>query len=205
MRSLRATLLIVNMLVLVAAACGRARQPHAGPTAPAPASATAPARNGIQPLVANDALTIWAAAADRQTAEEVAAALVKDRSRVCDELLAPCAFATVVELYPSQASFDEHVINPEMRGYFAISGPAHLIQMVSPANPAPHQLAYDDAVLIAVHEFAHLVLDEVNPTPGRRHRRVPGPPRPVSRRLRLCLSLRLDPALRGARDQLWRG
>jgi hypothetical protein len=163
MRSLKAAFSILNLLVLVAAACGQTHDPRAGTAATATTSAAPAAHNGLQTLITNDVLTVWATDADRQAAEDVAAALVKERSRVCDELLAPCAFAAVVEIYPSQASFDEHVLNPAMRGFFAISGEPHLIQMVSPANPAPHELAYVDAVQIAVHEFAHLVLDEVNP------------------------------------------
>ena len=53
-------------------------------------------------------------------------------------------------------------MNPDMHGFYAISG-SNIIQMVSPSNPAPHEISYQDGVLVAVHEFVHLALDEVNP------------------------------------------
>ena len=53
-------------------------------------------------------------------------------------------------------------MNPEMRGFYAISGDGK-IQLVSPAHPAPHRLTYGDGLMVAVHEFTHLALDEVNP------------------------------------------
>ncbi len=81
---------------------------------------------------------------------------------ICKSLQTRCQFPVVVELYPDQASFDEHVMDPDMRGFFAISGPPHTIQMVSPANPAPHEISYEDGISVAVHEFTHLALDEIN-------------------------------------------
>lgn len=82
---------------------------------------------------------------------------------ICESLQTRCQFPVAIELYPDQASFDEHVMNPEMRGYFAISGFRHTIQMVSPANPGQHKISYKDGVSIALHEFVHLALDEINP------------------------------------------
>ena len=82
---------------------------------------------------------------------------------ICKSLQTLCQFPVAVELYPDQASFDEHVMNPDMRGFFAISGPPHTIQMVSPSNPAPHKIPYEEGVSVAVHEFTHLALDEINP------------------------------------------
>lgn len=106
-------------------------------------------------------LSAWAAEADRQTAEGVIASLQENTERICNDLQTPCQFPVVIEIYPDQETFDSHVMNPEMRGFFAVSGNGK-IQMVSPANPAPHEISYDDGVLVAVHEFVHLALDEIN-------------------------------------------
>jgi RNA polymerase sigma-70 factor (ECF subfamily) len=123
----------------------------------------APYRNGLIQVIQNDSLSVWATEADRQAAQDVHAAIQSYSEEICASLQTQCRFPVTVELYPDQAGFDRHVINPEMRGFFAISGPPHTIQMVSPANPAPHAISYEDGVAVSVHEFAHLALDEINP------------------------------------------
>ncbi len=119
-------------------------------------------RNGLLKMVKTDRLVIWAVESDSQTARDIAAAVQANAEQICRLLETGCRFPVVVEVYPDQVSFDEHVLNPEMRGYFAISGPPHTIQMVSPLNPSPHKISYQDGVSVAVHEFVHLALDEVN-------------------------------------------
>ncbi len=54
-------------------------------------------------------------------------------------------------------------MNPEMQGYYAYSGDGR-IQMVSPRNPtALLEGDYSQRVLIAVHEYVHLVNNDINP------------------------------------------
>ncbi|MGE5374473.1 MAG: hypothetical protein ACM3XO_05395 [Bacteroidota bacterium] len=120
------------------------------------------ASNGLILIQESDSHAIWAAQTDRQTARDILAALQANSEQICADLQTKCRFPVLVEVYPDQASFDKHVMNPEMRGFFAISGFPHTIQMVSPANPAPHQVSYEEGVSVAVHEFVHLALDEVN-------------------------------------------
>jgi RNA polymerase sigma-70 factor (ECF subfamily) len=110
-----------------------------------------------------DWLKVWATEDDRQTALDVADAIDGNAERICIELQTPCEFSVIVEIYPDQERFDQYVMNPEMQGFFAISGTPNRIQMVSPANSAPHKISYQDGVLVAVHEFVHLALDEINP------------------------------------------
>lgn len=129
------------------------------PTADAPQAS----HSGLTRIVDEDALTVWATEGDRQTAQDVAQAVRLDWERVCADLQTACEFRVVIEIYPDQAGFDRYVMNQAMRGYFAISGSPYTIQMVSPANPAPHKIAYADGVSVAVHEFVHLALDEINP------------------------------------------
>ena len=109
-----------------------------------------------------DSLSVWATEKDRQPARDIQMVIQSNAGEICESLKTRCRFPVVVELYPDQASFDEHVMNPDMRGFFAISGPPYTIQIVSPANPAPHDISYEDGVLVAVHEFTHLALDEIN-------------------------------------------
>jgi hypothetical protein len=111
----------------------------------------------------SDTFSVWAAEADKQTALDILAAIRTGSGQVCMDLQTDCQFSVMVEIYPDQSSFDEHVMDPEMRGFFAISGNGDTIQIVSPANPSPHKISYEDGVLVAVHEFAHLALDEINP------------------------------------------
>ena len=114
-------------------------------------------------MIDTASLEMWSLESDRQTAQDIFTVLEKNSKQVCTALETECRFPVVVEVYPDQASFDEHVMNTDMRGYFAISGPPHTIQMVSPANPGHHKISYQDGVSIALHEFVHLALDEINP------------------------------------------
>jgi RNA polymerase sigma-70 factor (ECF subfamily) len=118
---------------------------------------------GLTLVIEASKLTVRAAESDRRTAQDVAQAIRAEAEDICAELQTPCQFSTVVEIYPDQTSFDQHVMNQNMRGYFALSGYPYQIQMVSPEHPAPHKISYQDGVQVAVHEFVHLALDEINP------------------------------------------
>jgi hypothetical protein len=125
----------------------------------------------LRPILTNElflvsqsgTFSVWAAEADKQTALDILAAIQTGSRQVCMDLQTDCQFSVMVEIYPDQSSFDEQVMDSEMRGFFAISGNGDTIQMVSPANPSPHKISYEDGVFVAIHEFAHLALDEINP------------------------------------------
>ena len=59
-------------------------------------------------------------------------------------------------------NFQRQFMNRAMRGYFALSGNGR-IQIVSPANSGRDALSYEDGVGVAVHEFVHLALDQIDP------------------------------------------
>ena len=141
------------MLYLLIAACN----------SPASSSRTPTSNNELMLMARTDTFTVWATEADRQTAQDILVAIQSSSGQVCADLQTACQVSITVEVYPDQTSFDQNMMNQEMHGFFAISGEQHLIQMVSPANPSPHKISYNDGVLVGVHEFAHLVLDEVNP------------------------------------------
>lgn len=94
--------------------------------------------------------------------DDISAAIDASAARICTFLAIPCDFPVTVEVFPSQAAFDQGLMNPDMRGYYAVSGNGR-IQMVSPTNSGRAGLSYEDAVGVAVHEFAHLALDEIDP------------------------------------------
>lgn len=146
------------MMLLIGTACNASR-----PTAPLPPSSTSTSTNRLALMAKADLLSVWATEADRQTALDILVAIQSNAVHICSELQTECQFEVTVEVYADQSAFDEYVMNPSMRGFFAISGEGNRIQMVSPAHPAPHDINYEDGVLIAVHEFAHLALDEINP------------------------------------------
>jgi len=94
--------------------------------------------------------------------QDVKNALQAQAGPICIDLQIDCRFTIMLEVFPDQQSFDRMVMNPEMGGFFAISG-QNRIQMVSPDNPAPHEISYEDGISIAVHEFVHLALDKIDP------------------------------------------
>lgn len=99
---------------------------------------------------------------DRQALRDVADALLKHSPQVCRDLASEYNSLITVEIFPDQASFDRHVMDPDLRGYYACSGNRR-IQMVSPRNPAPRvEIPYTERVLISVHEFVHLVNNAIN-------------------------------------------
>jgi hypothetical protein len=116
----------------------------------------------MRPMISTTHLNIYAVPSDRAAAEDVASAIQKYQDNICSQLQVDCQFTVSVEIFPDQAKFDKNVMNPQMRGYYAISG-ERKIQMVSP-NIAPTQLRipYDERVLISVHEYTHLALNETN-------------------------------------------
>lgn len=107
-------------------------------------------------------LTVLGQSVDQRVLDDIAVALQASGPVVCAALQSECRFPVQVEVFESQDAFDQGTMNPEMKGYYAISG-SWRIEMVSPDNPAPHEISYADAVQVAVHEYVHLVENEINP------------------------------------------
>lgn len=106
---------------------------------------------------------IRGAEGDMQVLKDVGQALQEQGPQVCKMLEYDCRKAIQVDIFPDQASLDMYGMNPDMKGYYAYSGDGR-IQMVSPRNPLPqNDPGYSQRVLIAVHEFVHLVNNGINP------------------------------------------
>lgn len=99
---------------------------------------------------------------DHATAQDVARALTAHLDRLRGEFHHPFEHRIVVEIYPDQAAYDAHLIDPWLAGSPACSG-RHAIQMVSPTSPIRIPgLPYETRLTMAVHELAHLFIDELN-------------------------------------------
>lgn len=95
--------------------------------------------------------------------QDVANELARYGPEICRLLDHRCTNQVLVEVFPSQEALDQQGMNPEMQGYYAYSGRG-IIQMVSPLQPIPGlETEYADRLQIAVHEYVHLVNDEINP------------------------------------------
>lgn len=129
------------------------------PLAPASPAAT-PIPTPTIPI--SDLVTVTSEGVPTPVLDDIAAALHDYAPAICDGLDVACDFAVMVEVYPDQTALDRVIMNPDLRGAFALSGDGR-IQMVSPANTGRDVLTYDDAVGVAVHEFVHLALDRIDP------------------------------------------
>lgn len=108
--------------------------------------------------------TLYGAEQDRDSIRKVRKALQANYGRVCDTLEYNYRFPVRVEIYPDQRSLDQNLMDVDLAGHYACSG-NRTIQMVSPAVPLPlPELPIEDQrPLIAVHEFVHLMHDEIYP------------------------------------------
>ncbi len=133
-----------------------------GCDAPGSQHGGAPVIDGLPLQVVEGAFSIYGVAKDARAIADINEALAAEGVRVRTDLAHPGEFPVTVLVYPDQAGFDRAV--PTMAGFFACSG-ARRIQMVSPRSAGLHvSLTYADGVLIAVHEYVHLVLNEIDPS-----------------------------------------
>lgn len=165
-RSLPVALAILAVVACAVGGCvapGAARPPT--PTLVSPDELpppTATPRPPPQAMPSADLISVTGQGVPPNVLDEIAVALRQGAPHVCTALDVACDFPVTVEVFADQAAFDREVMNPDMRGYFALSGDG-LIQMVSPANSGRDELAYHDGVAVALHEFVHLTLDRIDP------------------------------------------
>lgn len=107
--------------------------------------------------------TVRAPLDEAQAMHDVARALLEYAPEVGRRLGCDYACAISVELFGDQAGLDRAIDDPDARGHYAHSSDRH-IRMITPRQPIPTlDVPYETRVLIAVHEFAHLVNNAVNP------------------------------------------
>lgn len=98
---------------------------------------------------------------DSSTVREISSLMDSAYTVICSNLDLIYKHPVVVEVFPSQKSYDENIMNPQMRGTPAVSG-NYKIQLVSPRSPIAIQgIPYIERLWFAVHEFAHLAIDQI--------------------------------------------
>lgn len=143
--------------LLASDAAARPRPPAAGALTPVPAKP--PFELGRR----SGRFTLYAVAGDEQALADVADALQTHGPQVCRDLQCDYRRPVTVELFTDQTHLDRDERSRWSRGHYAFSNDSSIL-MVSPRNPLPGlPLGYETRVLIAVHEFAHLMNNAVNP------------------------------------------
>jgi len=71
-----------------------------------------------------------------------------------------------VFIYPSLADYHQAIGRPDMQDWMVGTVIDGAIHMVSPANPGPAH-DFDSMIKVAVHEFVHVLVLELNPTNDR--------------------------------------
>lgn len=104
---------------------------------------------------------VYAARGHESVGQDVGRTLAGQLDRLRRELRYPYQHPVVVEIYGDQAEYDAHLMNRSVTGSPACSG-RRTIQMVSPKSPIRVPgLQYEARLSMAVHELAHLFLDEI--------------------------------------------
>jgi hypothetical protein len=107
--------------------------------------------------------TVYGIEGDQQAAKDVVEALQEQALPINRAMDYDYRDPITIEIFPDQGSLDQYGMNPNMQGYYAYSG-NHRIQMVSPRQPTVQlEIDYSQRVLIAVHEYVHLVNNAINP------------------------------------------
>jgi hypothetical protein len=133
------------------------------PLSKTPATSSAGLRPRFTLVHQADIFTVYGVEGDQQAIQDVADALQKQALQINRVLDYDYRHPIAVEIFPDQVSLDHYGMNPEMQGYYAYSGDRR-IQMVSPHNPTTQaEVDYSQRVLIAVHEYVHLVNNAINP------------------------------------------
>ena len=111
---------------------------------------------------ASSIFTTYCTTPDIQAAHDVANELAAQLPRLRNDLKYDYRHPVSVEIYPDQATYDAHLMDPSVRGSPACSG-HRTIQMVSPRYPMRiASIPYSGRLGMAVHELAHLFLNEIN-------------------------------------------
>lgn len=99
---------------------------------------------------------------DSEAANDIKTVLNKNYQKVCADLDYMYTYKIQVKIYPDQQIYDESLIDRALIGSPAYSG-SRKMHLVSPKSPIKIPgIPYEDRLLMAVHEFVHLMVDEIN-------------------------------------------
>lgn len=99
---------------------------------------------------------------DIKVVDDIDKVLETNCSQICRNLQYEYKGKITVEVYPDQKSYDESLSDKSVTGSPACSG-NRKIKLVSPASPIKiFGIPYEERLLMAVHEYVHLMIDEIN-------------------------------------------
>jgi hypothetical protein len=106
--------------------------------------------------------TFYCADKDTSTLEDLRKALDSSTERLQKELDCKYPHMITIEVYPDQNAYDNALTDKSVAGSPACSGNRKIL-MVSPQEPIRVAgIPYNERLLMAVHEYVHLLLNEIN-------------------------------------------
>lgn len=118
--------------------------------------------NNLPERKENDVFVYSFTKTDSGAAKDIKAALDNNYQRICDDLEYQYRYKIQVNIYPDQKNYDENIVDKELIGSPAYSGIKEM-HLVSPQSQIKISgIPYEERLLMAVHEFVHLMVDEIN-------------------------------------------
>ncbi len=128
-----------------------------------PEATTSPEENsGLKKRLVTPYYTFYCAEKDISTLEDLRKALDTSAEGLRRELDCKYPHMIIVEVYPDQNAYDNALADKSVAGSPACSGNRKIL-MVSPKEPIRVAgIPYNERLLMAVHEYVHLLLNEIN-------------------------------------------
>lgn len=107
---------------------------------------------------------------DTNTVKDLILACDKELPEICRELKIDFDHSVTIEVYPDQDSYNNSIIDPDLKNSPAISGDFR-IQIISPLSPLEAEkkigiIKYPDRMQFLIHEYVHILIDKLeNPPP----------------------------------------
>lgn len=118
--------------------------------------------NKLEKVKETDKFVYFCTDRDLRIADEIDKVLEERYPEICRDLEHDYAYKIIIEIFLDQESFDNNPSRLGGVGFPASSGDKK-IQMVSPQSPIKVLgIPYEERLLMAVHEFTHLMVNEIN-------------------------------------------
>lgn len=107
---------------------------------------------------------------DTNTVRDLLLVCEKEIPVICKELNIDFDRSVIIEIYPNQESYNNSIINTDLKNSPAISG-NNKIQLVSALSPLAAEdkigsIKYTDRMYFLIHEYVHILIDKLeNPPP----------------------------------------
>ena len=119
-------------------------------------------RGILKKIKETDTFIYYCSSQDSDVIDDIDKTLDADCPIICKNLEYEYNEKITVEVYPDQKSYDESLTDKSVIGSPACSG-YKKIKMVSPTSPIEVSgFPYEGRLLMAVHEYVHLMIDEIN-------------------------------------------